>query len=267
MDTKRCIKCNVEKYLDNFQFRNDTKKHRNECKECRNQHQIGYKVQKPKAQRLQENKAPEKCCTKCGIVKPLDQYQQRTDTKSNTYRNDCIECRNRYVGEFKRTSEKSKQKQNDRARERRQDDPCFLMNGRIRSRLGKALKEQNTKKNTKLCELLGCTIPEFKTYIENQFKPGMSWDKRNFVLDHIIPCSYFDLTDIEHQKACFHYTNMQPLTFIDNARKSDQILPEYQEHLLKIETKLSRKLDDGRKKLRVRSHSTDNTMDNSQPSS
>lgn len=267
MDTKRCIKCDVDKDLDCFQLRNDTKKLRNECKECRAKQHIGYKVQKPKAQRLAENTAPEKICTKCKLRKPLDQYQKRTDGKSERYRNDCIECRNKYVAEFKRTSEKTKVRQNQRARERRQTDPCYLINGRIRARLRKALNEQETKKSSKLLDILGCTIAQFKQHMENQFKPGMSWEERNFVLDHIIPCSYFDLTDIEHQKACFHYTNMQPLTFIDNARKSDQILPEYQEHLLKIETKLSRKLDDGRKKLRVRLKSTDNTMDNSQPSS
>jgi hypothetical protein len=43
-------------------------------------------------------------------------------------------------------------------------------------------------------------------------------------VDHIIPCSSFDLTDSEQQKKCFHYTNLQPLWAIDNLKKSNKIL-------------------------------------------
>jgi hypothetical protein len=36
-----------------------------------------------------------KKCTKCGVEKPLSEYQKRNDAKDG-FRNDCIECRNRY---------------------------------------------------------------------------------------------------------------------------------------------------------------------------
>ena len=39
-------------------------------------------------------------------------------------------------------------------------------------------------------------------------------------IDHIRPCSSFDLTDLEQQKQCFHYTNLQPLWWFDNIKKS-----------------------------------------------
>lgn len=35
METKKCIKCNIEKTLDNFTFRKDTGKYRGVCHECR----------------------------------------------------------------------------------------------------------------------------------------------------------------------------------------------------------------------------------------
>jgi hypothetical protein len=35
---------------------------------------------------------------------------------------------------------------------------------------------------------------------------GSAWD-----VDHIRPCSSFDLTKPEEQAICFHYTNLQPL--------------------------------------------------------
>lgn len=76
-------------------------------------------------------------------------------------------------------------------------------------------------------DLLGCQ-PEFLiSYIEKQFKEGMTWDnygRKGWHIDHIIPCSSFDLTDPEHQRKCFHYTNLQPLWAEDNLRKSDKIL-------------------------------------------
>lgn len=41
----------------------------------------------------------------------------------------------------------------------------------------------------------------------------MNWDNHGEIweIDHIKPCDSFNLTDIEQQKQCFHYTNTQPL--------------------------------------------------------
>jgi hypothetical protein len=75
-------------------------------------------------------------------------------------------------------------------------------------------------------DLLGCQ-PEFLiSYIEKQFKEGMTWDnygRKGWHIDHILPCASFDLTDPEHQRKCFHYTNLQPLWAADNIRKSDKV--------------------------------------------
>jgi hypothetical protein len=43
-------------------------------------------------------------------------------------------------------------------------------------------------------------------------------------IDHITPCTAFDLTDPEQQKKCFHYTNLQPLWASDNIRKGNKII-------------------------------------------
>jgi hypothetical protein len=76
-------------------------------------------------------------------------------------------------------------------------------------------------------ELLGCSIEEFKIYLEKQFTKGMNWGnygKKGWHIDHILPCASFDLTDPEQQKKCFHYTNLQPLWAEDNYKKKDKIL-------------------------------------------
>lgn len=48
----------------------------------------------------------------------------------------------------------------------------------------------------------------------------MSWDnygERH--VDHIKPCAKFDLSKPDEQRACFHYTNLQPLWAKDNIAK------------------------------------------------
>lgn len=71
---------------------------------------------------------------------------------------------------------------------------------------------------------LGCSIPEFKTYIENKFVDGMSWDNHGeWHLDHIKPLASFDLTDRSQLLIACHYTNYQPLWAIDNLKKGCQV--------------------------------------------
>jgi hypothetical protein len=62
-------------------------------------------------------------------------------------------------------------------------------------------------------DLLGCSVEECKQHLEFQFKPEMNWNNYGNIweIDHIKPCSNFDLTNTEQQKQCFHYTNLQPL--------------------------------------------------------
>lgn len=75
---------------------------------------------------------------------------------------------------------------------------------------------------------------EFKQYIEAQFTDDMSWELRNFELDHKIPCAFFDLIDVDEQRKCFHYTNFQPLKSDANNLKRDFILEEHMDYLFSI---------------------------------
>lgn len=50
----------------------------------------------------------------------------------------------------------------------------------------------------------------------------MSWDNYGMYgwhIDHIKPCSSFDLSNPAEQKICFHYTNLQPLWAKENLSK------------------------------------------------
>jgi hypothetical protein len=108
-------------------------------------------------------------------------------------------------------------------KERRKIDINFNLRFILRSRITKCIKN---KKNTTM-QLLGADIKTVRKHLESQFKEGMSWDNHSFTgwhIDHIIPISSFDLTDLEQQKKCFHYTNLQPLWAKDNFSKGSKIL-------------------------------------------
>jgi len=83
----------------------------------------------------------------------------------------------------------------------------------LRSNLNGFLKKNKTNKSKSALILLNCTIEDCKLYLEKQFKPEMNWENHGKIweIDHIKPCSSFDLTKLEEQQKCFHYTNLQPL--------------------------------------------------------
>jgi hypothetical protein len=102
---------------------------------------------------------------------------------------------------------------------KRKKDPLYRLQLRLRWRLWSVVRgikgyTQKTK------DLLGCSLTEFKSHLESLFQAGMSWDNYGeWHIDHIIPCARFDFSSESQQKACFHYTNLQPLWGRDNAAK------------------------------------------------
>jgi hypothetical protein len=120
---------------------------------------------------------------------------------------------------------KNKEKLNNYQREYYSNNIEARFKKILRVRINQALKGIN--KNNTFNKVLGCTSNALRIYLEAHFKDGMSWDNygyRGWHIDHIKPCSSFDLSDIEQQKQCFHYTNLQPLWAQENMRKSNKIL-------------------------------------------
>lgn len=104
----------------------------------------------------------------------------------------------------------------------RRADENFRILHCLRSRLLSAFELTGAKKCASTLELVGCDIGHLKKYLESQFTEGMTWEnhsKDGWHIDHVIPCSKFDLSCHEHQRVCFHFTNLQPLWAKDNCRK------------------------------------------------
>jgi hypothetical protein len=92
----------------------------------------------------------------------------------------------------------------------------------IRSRIQRAAISVGKKSRSRLFPLVGCSITHLMRYIEQRFKPGMAWNNygRVWHIDHIRPCSSFNLLKPSEQKKCFHYTNLQPLFAQENLSKN-----------------------------------------------
>jgi len=105
--------------------------------------------------------------------------------------------------------------------ERRKTDIQFRLAGNLRSRLNEGLKK-NFKTGSAVRDL-GCSMGEFKVYVEKRWLAGMSWDNygpNGWHLDHITPLASFDLQDPNQLRKACYYTNYQPLWAEDNRKKA-----------------------------------------------
>ena len=90
-------------------------------------------------------------------------------------------------------------------------------------------------KGSSAIKRLGCSIPEFMKYMEEQFYNNpetgekMTWDNwkiDGWHIDHIKPISKFDLNDPKQVEKAVHYTNLQPLWWKENLEKNDKWVDE-----------------------------------------
>lgn len=96
----------------------------------------------------------------------------------------------------------------------------YVMALRIRCRINMALRTTAQTKKGNTVALLGCSVPEYKSYLEKKFLPGMTWDNWGaWHIDHVKAVSRFNLATLKGQKAAFHFSNTQPLWGPDNLRK------------------------------------------------
>lgn len=105
---------------------------------------------------------------------------------------------------------------------RKKTDPDFNIALSIRRFQHRIVNYYGIKKFCSSKHILGCSIKDFRSHIEKQFKPGMNWKNhaiKGWHIDHVRPLSSFNLQDRdEYLKAC-HYTNTQPLWAKDNMKK------------------------------------------------
>lgn len=207
-ESKICNVCKRELPVNEFCINT------NQCKHCkREKEKIWREKNKEKV------KAYEKSYYQDNKEKKLN-YQNSYHIKNRTkmLSNMC-----NYRNDDKNKKRISKQKM-DWVNKQLKEDIQFKLRHILRGRIYNALNDQLTKKSNSTIELLGCDCEFYKKYIELLFTEGMTWDNYGeWHIDHIKPCASFDLTNINEQKLCFHYTNTQPLWAFDNLSKGAKI--------------------------------------------
>lgn len=163
-----------------------------------------------------------KCCT-CKYWQPLTDYNYSKSHWDNL-RVDCKKC----LIEWRKENRKIlNEKHLVYEKNRKLNDAKFKIIKTLRSRLGCAVRRQNSHKNNTTIELLGCSVSFLKEFLESKFKDGMTWKNHGeWHIDHIKPCASFNLLDEEEQKKCFHYTNLQPLWASENLSKGCKYIDE-----------------------------------------
>lgn len=260
--TKKCSRCGEVKFLYEFSRLKKSKDgFRPSCKQCdRIPVKSGGKTQKI-IENLPEGY---KRCTKCNVVKSHEEYHKHRSTQDGLT-SQCKKCRCKHYREDPQTkirnrkwriknSETCQQKfkeyyythkeelnrknrekaklpenrviKNKRRNDRKKRDISYRLEYALRSRLRSAMKSiKNGKRAGSAVRDLGCTLKELKSWLENQFQPGMTWlnwgygdDKWH--VDHIKPLHMFDLTDREQFLEACHYTNLRPLWQKDNLTRT-----------------------------------------------
>jgi len=160
-------------------------------------------------------------CSKCRTDLTLDNFY----SSKNRYKKVHSYCKS--CSKILRDSLKNNKKEYDKEyrKYKYKTDINYKIRRVLRKRFGETVKKEYRK--GKIVDLLGCSVEEFKKYLETKFKEGMSWNNyglRGWHIDHIIPCSKFDLIKEEEQKKCFHFSNLQPLWWNENLSKGNRLL-------------------------------------------
>lgn len=189
----RCAKCEEDKSETEFYPRKDRPRGRaSRCKACQ--------LEKSSSLNYPPQTEGEKFCEYCASYHPLTNFFANKKVKDGRYAK-CKSCENirkiRLLNKF----------------------PHLRVVENIRRRTRAVLSGHNKSQAT--MDLVGVSRDDLMKHLESMFLEGMNWENYGeWHIDHIRPCSSFDLSDPKQQKICFHYTNLQPMWAEDNLRKA-----------------------------------------------
>lgn len=202
LELKRCGTCKMWKHVSMF--------HKNKsmadgldskCKHCKKDYQDRNKEKFAEASRRYRERHPER------ILEYVRTHKQSYVDYRNSHK--------KQISKTKSTYQSKKRKLNVEYK--------ILCN--LRTRLQNSLRRNSNGKFNTTKNLLGCSVEEFKVYLEKLFDDKMSWENYGsyWEIDHKVPCRAFNLSKPTEQAKCFHYSNMQPLEKLENRHKNDKL--------------------------------------------
>lgn len=110
---------------------------------------------------------------------------------------------------------------------RRKNDPSYKIHINIKTALYSSLKERDLTKHSKTFDILGYSLIDLITHLENQFVYGMTWENYGeWHIDHILPISKFNIKEVGDLEFnhCWSLSNLRPLWSTDNLSKGNKII-------------------------------------------
>lgn len=236
IETKHCSSCKIYYILDQFNYDKSTWDNlRRECKNCLKEYRKKNKErmteynkkywQDTKETQTEKNKVwrqNNQERIKENMRKWLEENADRKKQTDKKYREEHREQKNEYMRLWKRKNYLKLKWMPEKSKELFEHKIKYNTSRRIREMLGQ-------EKSERCLDYVGCSLDKFRIHLESSFQDGMSWKNygestthgKRFAwhIDHIIPCSAFDLSNPIHQRACFHYKNLQPLWWDQNIQK------------------------------------------------
>jgi hypothetical protein len=207
--TKVCTTCKVEKVITEFHKEKCGKYGvKAKCKDCFNE----YKRNNPKQKEYRR-------------ANYLRHKEKKLAYKKEYYLNNSEKIKE-YNKEYNARPEvkKAKTKYNrEYEKNRKANDELYKFKKSIQTNISRSIRSMGYRKNSRTQDILGCDYNFVRSYIEKQFKDGMTWDNYgDWEIDHIKPISSAkDFADVIKLN---HYTNLQPLWAEDNRKKNNKII-------------------------------------------
>jgi len=191
-ETKKCKKCSEIKFLNEFSNNSKSKDRKSySCRECEKDQNKKYYLENVEISNNRSKTYYEKNKDK-NLVYKKEYYQENKE--NILYKNVLYN------------------------RKRRKEDPLYRLKKNISNNIANTLKSKELRKTKRTIEILGCSVSEFKLYIETQFEDWMDWSNYGLYngelnygwdLDHKQPSSSAQTE--EELLALNHYSNFQPL--------------------------------------------------------
>lgn len=223
METKICKVCGVEKNINEFYFRKDNNKYRNECIECHKMKGKEY-INKNKDKLKEKSRIYRETHRKEILLKKAEYREKNREQlkeKAKQYYKDNIDT-------IKIRRKQQRKKSNETTRKyvanRKKNDKVYVLKCRMRHLLISSFNRKNYVKKTHLEEIVGISINLLIRNLLQTFKDnyGYEWDGKEKVhIDHKKPLKYAK-TEEEVMELC-HYTNLQLLKAEDNLKKGAKL--------------------------------------------
>jgi hypothetical protein len=208
VDIKFCPECKLIKSTTEFIKRKDKKNsYRGKCKLCYAKSKKDYYTKNRK--RILENKKEYQINNKLILAERKNKHYTK-NKESISIKKSIWNKNNREII-------------NKRNRTKRKNNIQFRISDNLRRKFNKSFKE---KREYRFKDLVGCSTEDLKLYLESKFLSGMNWKNYGLYgwhIDHIIPVSKFNLSELSDIKKCFHFTNLQPLWAKDNLQKGSKL--------------------------------------------